>query len=75
MADYCTIMRLGRQSDKMVQKRLLKISQQFDRPICSIHQTIWDMFREIGICRHGGYRLIIMLEKCGRPDLNVFHLK
>ena len=24
---------------------------------------------------HGGYRCIILLEKCGRPDLNVFHLK
>ena len=24
---------------------------------------------------HGSYKWIIMLEKCGRPDLNVFHLK
>ena len=24
---------------------------------------------------HGSYRWIIMLGKCGRPDLNVFHLK
>ena len=24
---------------------------------------------------HDGYRWIIMLEKCRRPDLNVFHLK
>ena len=24
---------------------------------------------------HGGYRWVIMLEKCGHPDLNVFHLK
>ena len=25
--------------------------------------------------RHGSYRWIIMLEKCGQSDLNVFHLK
>ena len=25
--------------------------------------------------KHGSYKWIIMLEKCGRPDLNVFHLK
>ena len=24
---------------------------------------------------HGSYKWIIMLEKCGRPDLNVFYLK
>ena len=24
---------------------------------------------------HGSYKWIIMLEKCGPPDLNVFHLK
>ena len=27
------------------------------------------------LCNHGGYRWIIMLEKYGHPDLNVFHLK
>ena len=25
--------------------------------------------------RHGSYNWIIMLEKCGRPDINVFHIK
>ena len=24
---------------------------------------------------HGSYKLIIMLEKCGHPDINVFHIK
>ena len=24
---------------------------------------------------HGSYKWIIMLEKCGRPDINVFHIK
>ena len=27
------------------------------------------------IIHHGNYKWIIMLEKCGRPNLNVFHLK
>ena len=64
-----------------------KIGDLFCPVIFVDFRTVWEIgtilstilyihtFKSTYLLWHGSYRWIIMLAKCGHPDLNVFHIK
>ena len=54
--------------------KIVKVNQSYRKLFVLFSSAQILFFTKKSYTPHGSYKLIVMLEKCGRPDLTVFHL-